>query len=439
MTEEAVAVVGGGLAGCEAAWQLARRGVRVRLLEMKPLRLSPAHSSESLAELVCSNSLRSDQLHNAVGLLHEELRRLDSLVLRAADAHRVPAGKALAVDRARFAASITEQIDAEPRIERESVEVERIPSGTVILATGPLTSDALAAAIRELCGDALYFYDSISPIVYRDSVDASLAFRASRYEEGPGDYLNVPLARPEYYAFIDALVKAETVPLHRCEEALYFEGCLPIEVMAERGADTLRFGPMKPVGLTDPATGEIPFAVLQLRHEDEAGTLLNLVGFQTRMRIGEQRSLFRGLPGLRNAVFARFGSVHRNTFIRTPVLLTERMEHRARPGLFFAGQIAGVEGYVESAALGLFVGLEVARRRLGQETPLPPPTTALGSLLRYLSEARPGTFQPMNVNYGLFPPLDGGGRRVPKRDRNEKLSARALADLAPWAERVRPA
>ena len=439
MLDEPVSVVGGGLAGCEAAWQLARRGIRVRLLEMKPLRLSPAHSSPSLAELVCSNSLRSDQIHNAVGLLHEEMRRLDSLVLRAADAHRVPAGKALAVDRERFASAVTEQIDAEPRIEREAVEVTEIPSGTVILATGPLTSGALAGAIGELCGDALYFYDSISPIVYRDSVDVDVAFRASRYEEGEGDYLNLSLSRTEYYAFIDALVKAETVPLHRSEQALYFEGCLPIEVMAERGAETLRFGPLKPVGLADPATGETAFAVLQLRNEDEAGTLLNLVGCQTRMRIGEQKRSFRALPGLRDAVFARFGSMHRNTFIRTPVLLTERMEHRARPGLFFAGQIAGVEGYVESAALGLFVGVEVARRSLGHETPLPPATTALGSLLRYLSGARPGSFQPMNVNYGLFPPLAGGGRRVPKRERNERQSARALADLAPWAERVRPA
>jgi methylenetetrahydrofolate--tRNA-(uracil-5-)-methyltransferase len=439
MVDEPVTVVGGGLAGCEAAWQLARRGVRVRLLEMKPLRYSPAHSSESLAELVCSNSLRSDQRHNAVGLLHEEMRRLGSLVLEAADSHRVPAGKALAVDRVRFARFVTDRIDSEPRIERGAVEVKQIPAGTVILATGPLTSDALASAIRELCGDALYFYDSISPIVYRDSLDLDCAFLASRYEEGDGDYLNVPLARSEYYAFVDALVKAETLPLHRFEEALYFEGCLPIEVMAERGADTLRFGPMKPVGLTDPETGETPFALLQLRQEEATGTLLNLVGFQTRMRIGEQRRIFGRLPGFRDARFARFGSVHRNTFIRTPTLLSERMEHRARPGLFFAGQIAGVEGYVESAALGLFVGVEVARRRLGRETPLPPRTTALGSLLRYLTEARPRTFQPMNVNYGLFPPLERGGRRIPKRDRNERLSARALVDLAPWAERVRPA
>jgi methylenetetrahydrofolate--tRNA-(uracil-5-)-methyltransferase len=434
---EPVLVVGGGLAGCEAAWQLARRGLPVRLLEMKPHRLSPAHSSASLAELVCSNSLRSDQLHNAVGLLHEEMRRLDSLVLEAADRHRVPAGKALAVDRVRFGEFITERIDSEPRIEREALEVTQIPPGTVILATGPLTTDALAHEIRALCGDALYFYDSISPIVYRDSLDEAPAFQASRYEEGDGDYLNIPLARAAYYAFVDALVKAETVPLHRFEEALYFEGCLPIEVMAERGAETLRFGPMKPVGLTDPATGETPFAALQLRQEDAAGTLLGLVGFQTRMRIGEQKRIFRGLPGLRDAVFARFGSVHRNTFIRTPSLLTERMEHRRRPGLFFAGQIAGVEGYVESAALGLFVGLEVARRGLRRETPLPPRTTALGALLGYLAEARPRSFQPMNVNFGLFPPLEGEARRLPRRERHERLVARALADLAPWAERVR--
>jgi methylenetetrahydrofolate--tRNA-(uracil-5-)-methyltransferase len=435
---EPVVVVGGGLAGCEAAWQLARRGVPVRLLEMKPLRYSAAHSSPALAELVCSNSLRSDRIHNAVGLLHEEMRRLDSLILQAADACRVPAGGALAVDRVRFAEHVTRSVEAHARIERVAGEMREVPPGTVILATGPLTSDALARAIGELCGEGLYFYDSISPIVYRESLDPARMFRASRWSDAEGDYLNVPLSRDEYAAFVDALRKAETVPLHRSEEALYFEGCLPIEVMAERGSDTLRYGPMKPVGLRDPRTGREPWACLQLRREDAAGRLCNLVGFQTRMRIGEQKRVLRDLPGFAEAVFARFGSVHRNTFIRTPELLDAHMQHRRRPGLYFAGQIAGVEGYVESAALGLYVGIGVARRVLGLDTPPPPPTTALGALVRYLREARARDFQPMNVNYGLLPPLERGGGRVPRWERNERMSARALADLAPWAEAVHP-
>jgi len=416
---------------------MARRGVPVRLLEMKPLRYSAAHTSPSLAELVCSNSLRSDRLHNAVGLLHEELRRLDSLILEAADACRVPAGGALAVDRARFAEHVTRRVDAHPAIERVAAEVREIPPGTVILATGPLTADPLAAAIGRLCGEGLYFYDSISPIVYRESLDPAPMFRASRWSEGEGDYLNVPLSRDEYAAFVEALRKAETLPLHRAEEALYFEGCLPIEVMAERGDDTLRFGPMKPVGLRDPHTGRVPWACLQLRHEDAGGALCNLVGFQTRMRIGDQKRVFRSLPGFSGAVFARFGSVHRNTYIRTPELLDAYMEHRARPGLHFAGQIVGVEGYVESTAVGLWVGTAVARRALGLATEPPPATTALGALLGYVTGARPRGFQPMNVNFGLLPPLEGDVRRVPRRDRNERMSARALADLGAWAEAVR--
>jgi methylenetetrahydrofolate--tRNA-(uracil-5-)-methyltransferase len=435
--KEPVHIVGAGLAGCEAAFQLARRGVRVRLFEMKPGRSSPAHSSADLAELVCSNSLRSDQIHNAVGLLHEELRRLGSLVLRAADTHRVPAGKALAVDRVLFSRAITAQIEAEPGIEVVREEVRKIPDGLTILATGPLTADPLAQAIQDLCGDSsLYFYDAISPTVYRDSLDLDRVFRASRYEEGDGDYLNVPLDREEYYRFVDELRRAETVPLHRFEAALYFEGCLPVEVMASRGLETLAFGPMKPVGLVDPHTGETPHAVVQLRQEDREGTLYNLVGFQTRMRIGEQKRVFRLLPGLHDAVFARFGSVHRNTFIRSPTQLTPFLEHRKRPGLYFAGQIAGVEGYVESAALGLLTGIHVAFAVRGEVPPLPPATTACGALLRYLVEASPKHFQPMNVNYGLFPPLEGGGRRVPKRDRNQRMSERALRDLEPYARAV---
>jgi len=426
-----VSVIGGGLAGCEAAWQLARRGVRVRLHEMRPERTSPAHTGPDLAELVCSNSLRSDQVHNAVGLLHEELRRLDSLVLAAADRHRVPAGGALAVDRVRFARDVTERIESCPGIELVRGEVTAIPEGIAIVATGPLTSGALAQAIADLCGGSLYFYDAISPIVYRDSLDEKRLFRASRYEEGEGDYLNLPLPRAAYLAFVEALCKAETVPLHRFEAALYFEGCLPIEVMAERGPETLAFGPLKPVGLPDPATGRTPHAVLQLRAEDRGETLFNLVGCQTRMRVGEQKRVFRALPGLENAVFARFGSVHRNTFIRSPALLTPFLEHRERPGLFFAGQIAGVEGYVESSAIGLLAGVHVARRLAGAPPLLPPETTAVGALSRCRLAAKPKSFQPMNVNFGLFPPLADAGR-VPRRERNERLAARALADLEPY-------
>jgi methylenetetrahydrofolate--tRNA-(uracil-5-)-methyltransferase len=433
---ERVAVIGAGLAGCEAALALARRGVPVRLCEMKPLRRSPAHVSERFAELVCSNSLRSDRLHNAVGLLHEELRRLGSVVLEAADACRVPAGGALAVDRERFAAWIDDAVHAHPDIEIASGEVADFPAGPCIAATGPLTSGALALRIRELCGESLYFYDSIAPTVYADSIDLEVAYRASRYEDGEGDYLNLPLDEARYRAFVDELLRGEKVPLHAFEQALYFEGCLPIEVMAERGPLTLAFGPMKPVGLRDPRSGREPFAVVQLRQENKTGTLYNLVGFQTKLRQGEQQRIFRTLPGMAGAVFARFGSAHRNTFIRAPELLTERLEHRARPGLYFAGQIAGVEGYVESAALGLLAGIFAAARAFGREAPLPPPTTALGALLRHLRESDAAHFQPMNVNFGLFPPLEGGAR-IARRAKHERLAGRALADLEPWRAEVR--
>jgi methylenetetrahydrofolate--tRNA-(uracil-5-)-methyltransferase len=405
---------------------------------MKPVRFSPAHASESLGELVCSNSLRSDQIHNAVGLLHQEMRRLESLILWVADQHRVPAGKALAVDRTLFAQAVTERVQALPEIEVFREEVTALPEGPTIVATGPLTSDALADSIEGLCGEALYFYDSIAPSVYQDSLDLGKIFRASRYQEGEGDYLNIPLNREQYYGFVEEVARAEKVPLHRFEAPRYFEGCLPIEVMVRRGPDTLAFGPMKPVGLSDPRTGKIPFAVVQLRQEDKLGTLYNLVGFQTRMRIGEQKRILRTLPGMEKAVFARLGSVHRNTFICSPALLDERLEHRRVSGLYFAGQIAGVEGYVESAALGLLAGIHLAFRARGEQAPLPPPTTALGSLLRHLAEADPKSFQPMNMNYGLFPPLEGGGKRTPKRDRNLKVSERALGALEAYAEAVSP-
>jgi methylenetetrahydrofolate--tRNA-(uracil-5-)-methyltransferase len=439
-----VHIVGGGLAGCEAAWQLARRGVDVRLYEMKPAHFSPAHRSPDLAELVCSNSLRSDDVSHAVGLLHEELRRLDSLVLRVADCERVPAGSALAVDRVRFSRGITELIAAEPRIELVREELQALPEGTVIVATGPLTSDALARALVPLCRESLYFYDSISPTVYADSLDASQIFAASRWDVDGSDYLNCPLDREQYHALVAAIVAAEKIALPDFERPLYFEGCLPIEVMAERAPETLSFGPFKPVGLTRDADvpalarfrGRTPHAVVQLRREDQGGTLYNLVGCQTRMKSGEQKRIFRMLPGLERAVFARLGSVHRNTFIRSPELLSPRLEHRARSGLYFAGQITGVEGYVESTALGWLAGVFVAFRAEGGEAPLPPETSALAALLRHIGGCARGTFQPSNVTYGLFPLLSREERHGARKDRHARMSERALRDLEPYRERV---
>jgi methylenetetrahydrofolate--tRNA-(uracil-5-)-methyltransferase len=427
-------VVGAGLAGCEAAWQAAQRGVAVTLVEMKPLERTPAHVSSDFAELVCSNSLRASGLGNAVGLLKEEMRRLGSLVLRVADETAVPAGRALAVDRLAFSRAITDAVSTHPRITIEHALVPRIPEEpNVILATGPLTAPELASDLQRLLGDEyLYFYDAISPIVYADSIDASVAFRASRYEDGEGDYLNIPLGREEYERFVEDLLAAELVPLHAFESALYFEGCLPIEEMARRGRDTLAYGPMKPVGLTDPRTGTRPHAVLQLRQEDKRGVLYNLVGFQTKLRIGEQQRILRSLPGLGEAVFARYGSVHRNTYVNAPLRLTRDLQVRTRPGLRLAGQMAGVEGYVESAALGFLAGVFAACEALGEAAPPPPETTAHGALLNHLQTADPKHFQPMNVNYGLFPPLDALARRTPKREKNERLAARALAALEPW-------
>jgi methylenetetrahydrofolate--tRNA-(uracil-5-)-methyltransferase len=436
-----VVVVGAGLAGCEAAWQVARRGRDVVLHEMKPVRLSPAHSSPDFAELVCSNSLRASGLANAVGLLKEEMRRLGSLVIAAADQTAVPAGKALAVDRVAFARRITEAIESHPRISVLRGVVPRIPEAEhVILATGPLTEPGLAGDLRELLGDEyLYFYDAISPIVYADSIDHEIAFRASRYDEGEGDYLNLPLSEAEYFGFVEALLAAETVPLHRFEASLFFEGCLPIEEMARRGPRTLAFGPMKPVGIRDPRTGARPFAVVQLRQEDKRGVLYNLVGFQTRLRIGEQQRILRSLPGLGAAVFARHGSVHRNTYINAPKCLLPTLELRRRPGCFLAGQLAGVEGYVESAALGGLAGLFAACRAGGQEPPQPDPATAHGALLHYLASADPRHFQPMNVNYGLFPPLSEAPPRLRKHEKNQRLAARALEALQPFLQRTQPA
>jgi methylenetetrahydrofolate--tRNA-(uracil-5-)-methyltransferase len=432
-----VVVVGAGLAGVEAAWQLAERGVAVRLFEMKPTRYSPAHSSPELAELVCSNSLRGAGLANAVGLLKEEMRRMGSLVMRIADATAVPAGRALAVDRTTFSRQLTEAIEEHPRIELVREECTELPrEALAILATGPLTSEGLAEALQGLVGErSLYFYDAISPIVYADSIDSSIAFRASRWEDGEGDYWNLPLDEAAYGRFVEALIAADTVPLHRFEKALYFEGCLPIEELARRGPETLRYGPLKPVGLTDPKTGRWPHAVVQLRHEDKRESLLNLVGCQTKLRKGDQRRVLRALPGLADAVFARFGSVHRNTYLNAPRVLGPGLELRARPGLFVAGQMAGVEGYVESAALGFLVGVHVAFRAQGRVAPEPDPCTAHGALLAHLAGARTADFQPMNVNYGLFPPLEGNPR-LRKREKNPLLAERALAALEPYRRGV---
>jgi methylenetetrahydrofolate--tRNA-(uracil-5-)-methyltransferase len=431
-------VVGAGLAGCEAAWQLAQRDVAVTLVEMKPERMSPAHVSPDFAELVCSNSLRGSGFGNAVGLLKEEMRRLGSLVLRVADETAVPAGRALAVDRLAFSRAITDAVASHPNVTIQHAVVTEVPrDGSVILATGPLTAPELARDLQRILGEEyLYFYDAISPIVYADSIDTSVAFRASRYEDGDGDYLNLALDRAGYERFVEDLLAAEKVPLHAFEASLYFEGCLPIEEMARRGRDTLAFGPMKPVGLIDPRTGERPHAVVQLRQEDKRGVLYNLVGFQTKLRVGEQQRVLRSLPGLGEAVFARYGSVHRNTYVNAPLRLTPDLQLRTRPGLRLAGQIAGVEGYVESAALGLLAGVFAAFEARGERAPLPPETTAHGALLHYLQTADPKHFQPMNVNYGLFAPLAGLPRRLPKREKNERLAERALAALAPWSEQV---
>jgi len=433
-----VVIVGAGLAGCEAAWQLAQRGIDVRLHEMKPVQFSPAHASPDFAELVCSNSLRASGLGNAVGLLKQEMRRLGSLVMAAADETAVPAGKALAVDRVAFAKRISETLESHPRVRVERGVVERIPdAGQVILATGPLTAPALARELREWIGDEyLYFYDAISPIVYADSIDHSIAFRASRYDDGEGDYLNLALTEAEYSAFVDALLAAETVPLHRFEASLYFEGCLPIEEMARRGRRTLAFGPMKPVGLRDPRSGERPHAVVQLRQEDKRGVLYNLVGFQTKLRVAEQQRILRTLPGLSNAVFARYGSVHRNTYVNAPKCLSPTLELRGRPGCRLAGQIAGVEGYVESAALGGLAGIFAAAAVRGETPPQPDAATAHGALLQHLANADPKHFQPMNVNYGLFPPLAPERPPLRKREKNERLAARALEAFEPFARRA---
>lgn len=434
-----VTVVGGGLAGCEAAWQLAERGHPVTLVEMRPVATTEAHKTDGLAELVCTNSFKSEDTANAHGLLKAEMRRLGSILLASADTTRVPAGTALAVDRKRFSARMTRAMESHPRITLERREVASLPEGPAVLATGPLTSDALTREIQALLGDdGLAFYDSIAPIVEGDSVDMEIAWLASRWGKGEGDdYLNCPMTEAEYEAFVDALIAADVYPGHDWEAIPYFEGCLPVEVIAERGRESLRFGPMKPIGLPDPRTGMDAHAVVQLRREDRQGQMWNMVGFQTRLRTGEQRRVFRMIPGLQDAEFLRMGSIHRNTYLNFPGRLTPwgspRGEHGNAGGdLVFAGQLTGVEGYTESAASGILAGINLHRIVTGQAPVVPPPTTMIGGLYRYLREAEPGDFQPMNSNFGLLEPLPERVKR--KRERRERMAERALAHQVTWME-----
>jgi methylenetetrahydrofolate--tRNA-(uracil-5-)-methyltransferase len=430
-----ITVIGGGLAGCEAAWQAAQQGVLVDLYEMKPQRFSPAHELPQLGELVCSNSLRSNAVDTAAGLLKEEMRLLESLVMQAADSTAVPAGTALAVDRQQFAAYLTAAIESHPLITVHRQEVARIPdmaTGPVVLAAGPLLSGPLADHLQVLTGgEHLAFYDAIAPIVDADSLDGEVIYRKSRWDdEEPGDYLNCPMDREQYERFIALLGSAQTVPLHAFEDPKYFEGCLPIEVMCERGAETLRFGPMKPIGLAHPITGKVPHAVVQLRAENREGTAYNLVGFQTKLTYPEQQRVFRTIPGLERAVFLRLGSIHRNTFVCAPRVLEPSLQLQQMPGLFLAGQLSGVEGYIESAAMGLLAGINSGRQTLGKELLSPPLATAHGALIGHLTTSDPAHFQPSNVNYGLFPPLIG--RKIPKKERGRLRSAQALTLIEEW-------
>ncbi len=446
MSQDAITVVGGGLAGSEAAWQIAKAGIPVVLKEMRPVKQTPAHRTDGLAELVCSNSLRSDDaIHNAVGLLHEEMRRCDSLIMRAADLNKVPAGGALAVDRDAFSKTIGEALANHPLVTIKREEMTELPapdSGKYVIATGPLTSASLAEQIQAVAGgDILHFFDAIAPIVTADSVDMTKAWKQSRYDKGDGDdYINCPLDEEEYNAFIDNLLSGEKVAFKDWEKNTpYFEGCLPIEVMAERGRETLAFGPMKPVGLMNPHTGKRPYAVVQLRKENKQGTLLNLVGFQTKLVYGEQKRIFKTIPGLENAEFVRLGGIHRNTFIHSPTVLDGTLRLKARPNLRFAGQVTGCEGYVESAAVGLMAGLFAAWETQGKEIVPPPIETALGAMLNHITvSAESDLFQPMNINFGLMPPppVPEGKRKIKGLDRKRAQSERATAALTQWLEQA---
>jgi len=420
--DKKVTVVGGGLAGSEAAHQISRVGVQVKLIEMRPEKKSPAHNSNDLGELVCSNSLKSDSLDNASGILKQEMRHFGSLMIEAADKTRVPAGKALAVDRIQFAEYITRKIEDNPLIELVREEFEEIPENLdepLIIASGPLTSESLSESIKKLSdSDHLYFYDSISPIIDAESIDYSIVYRASRYENGEqeeGDYLNCPLNEEQYYNLIDQLLEAEKIETRDFEKGIYFESCLPVEVIAERGKDTLRFGPAKPVGLTDPRTGRIPYAVVQLRCENQEASMYNMVGFQTKLKYPEQRRIFRTIPGLENAEFMRYGSMHRNTYINSPKLMLPTLQFKGKNMLFFAGQILGVEGYVESAAMGIIAGINAANTVLDKRLLNIPRDTALGSLINYITDTGVKNFQPMNINFGLFPPVKSKMRKAEKK------------------------
>lgn len=430
-------VIGAGLAGCEAAWQLAERGIGVRLIDMKPEYKTPAHRSDKFAELVCSNSLRAANIENAVGLLKEEMRRLNSVIMRAADSTRVEAGGALAVDRERFSEYITETIKSHKNIEFISEKVDSLPDDRpLIVATGPLTDKALSESIGELLGDEPYlgFFDAAAPIVAFDSIDMEKAYFKSRYDKGSADYINCPMSEDEYRAFYEALVSAECAELHGFEDDSVFEGCMPVEVMAKRGFDTLCYGPLKPVGLRDPKTGKVPFAVVQLRRDNREGTLYNIVGFQTHLKFGEQKRVFSMIPGLENAEFVRYGVMHRNTYIKSPGILNDDYSLKSDENLYFAGQITGVEGYVESASSGLCAGLCLAMKLLGREKPDFPQTTAIGALAKYVSHGSVGDFQPMNVNFGIITPLEKRIRG--KREKNAETARRALECIDEVASKI---
>ncbi|NRS15776.1 FADH(2)-oxidizing methylenetetrahydrofolate--tRNA-(uracil(54)-C(5))-methyltransferase TrmFO [Brevibacillus sp. HB1.4B] len=425
MSQPTITVVGAGLAGSEAAWQIAQAGVKVKLYEMRPKTQTPAHHTDKFAELVCSNSLRANTLTNAVGVLKEEMRRLNSVIIDAADRCAVPAGGALAVDRHEFSAHVTDAVRNHPLVEVISDEITEIPDGIVVIATGPLTSPALSTKLKELTGEEyLYFYDAAAPIIEKDSIDMNKVFVASRYDKGEAAYLNCPMTEEEFNRFYDALIFAETVPLKEFEKEIFFEGCMPIEVLAKRGHKTMTFGPMKPVGLVDPRTGKKSYAVVQLRQDNSAATLYNIVGFQTHLKWPDQKRVFSLIPGLENCEIVRYGVMHRNTFINSPKLLKPTYQYKDRETLFFAGQMTGVEGYVESAASGLLAGINAARLAKGEELIELPPETIMGSMARYITTADPKHFQPMNANFGLVP--EWPERIRDKRLKNEKLAERAL-------------
>lgn len=434
-TQKIVNVIGAGLAGSEAAWQIAKRGIKVNLYEMRPVKQTPAHHTDKFAELVCSNSLRGNALTNAVGVLKEEMRRLDSVIIDSADLCAVPAGGALAVDRHEFADRVTEMVKNHPNVTVINEEVTSIPEGVTVIATGPLTSAALSESLKELTGeDYLYFYDAAAPIIEKDSIDLDKVYLKSRYDKGEAAYLNCPMTEEEFDRFYEALIDAETVPLKEFEKEIFFEGCMPIEVMASRGRKTMLFGPMKPVGLEDPKTGKRPYAVVQLRQDDAAGTLYNIVGFQTHLKWGPQKEVLRLIPGLENAEIVRYGVMHRNTFINSPKVLNATYQFRNRPNLFFAGQMTGVEGYVESAASGLVAGINAAKLVNGEPLIQFPVETAIGSMANYITKTNAKNFQPMNANFGLFPELPT--RIKGKKERYEQHANRALETIQNFMKNV---